>query len=421
MDKSTLKLSQIPQNICANFDLPISKSISNRLLILDFLHKTKRPQSAYSSSNDSQILQACLENFESKKTLFVADCGTAARFLVALCAVFDQKSRKVSGSDRMHQRPMKPLFEAVESLGAEVDYMEEKHCLPAVIQGSEKLPSQLTLDASLSSQFLTAILLCASKIPLPFFIHLSAKPASLPYVLLTQKILKPFGFSSEFHGLDIEVSASERRSIEGSLFSEGDWSAAIYPILIQALIPESQLYCNNLFPDSWQGDRYIDKVLGQIGLELKFTESGLCASRIKEFCWPEKLSLDLSDHPDLAQPIICYLAILGQEAYVAGLHTLVYKETNRLAAMKNELEKLPFSVEITASSLCLKPTLQKETQDSISLKTYTDHRMAMSFALLQLRYKQVRIENPEVVKKSFPDFWNQMAKIGFQYKSENAS
>ena len=418
--KAKIKLIGIEQTQKRFIELPISKSLSNRALVLSYLNKNNIDDLAISTANDSQLLKNILKNELVESEINVEDAGTVARFTLALCAV-DDKTRLIYGTERMNQRPMVPLINALTQLGARVECLNKEGFLPVKITGTLAPSNHVEIDSKNSSQFLSALLLIAPKLPDPFTIELSSEIASNPSVDMTIKCLKQFGFDIRESQKSIVISKIDELKLNKQKLEEGDWSAAIYPLLINRLInannhtetkEQTEITITNLVKNSYQGDSIVNTILSKLGLELSYHKNGLGVTQISSV--DSCIEMNLSKNPDLAQPIICYLAANKYLGNISGLHTLKYKETNRLLALKKELEKIGAVIEIDDDSLNI---LGYETGlEKGVFKTYNDHRMAMSLAFLQITHPEFEIENPNVVNKSFPNYWEILKSMGLQYQ-----
>lgn len=456
---SLIRLKSAPKSLVGNVVLPISKSLSNRALVLKFLLGEDLGQLKISSANDSQLLLRILLNFSHLNSIDVHDAGTVARFTLAICAVFDNKERTISGTERMHQRPVKPLVDALKQLGGKIQYLGKEGFLPLTIQGTNTPKPHCDLEPSLSSQFLTALLLIAPKLSLPFCISLSSQITSRPYAEMTFQLLKLYGYKFNETENHLTISKPEAEKQETSevskkreLFTEGDWSAAIYLLFFNILIKKikpaedktqsqnyaspnsikfqdnnttqvfsgennpdvaSAFYIENLLDNSLQGDRYIEHLLLPLGIKMEFSSNGV-TSLLTDL--PNRsIELDFSKNPDLAQPFACYMVAKKLTGKLSGLQTLKHKETDRIEALKNELSKVGADVQTDNSSLKIKGYADVFPEQK-TFRTYNDHRMAMSLALVQIVHSNFEIENPVVVSKSFPDFWKTLEALGFEYE-----
>lgn len=393
------------EDLNVEINLPASKSISNRALIIEALCQGKVDLQNISEAADSKILQSALKNKSLKKHIGMA--GTAARFLSAYLAT--QKSSFIlTGDDRMQKRPMKVLLDALQDLGAKITYIKKEGFLPIQINGSELKGGEAVLDATVSSQFITALMLIAPTLEGGLRLNLEGKLSSAPYVQMTQTIMNHFGIEIEIdeQSIIIREQAYEARP----LTIESDWSSASYLYSALALMDEGSILLKNLSFDSWQGDEITADIYYRLGvISSKVGDDVLLekSDNIIDF-----LDYDFIDCPDLAQSVICACVGLGIEGEFSGLHTLKGKETNRIEALQNELKKLNWILEEGETGvyhLRRNPIVQKV---ELSIQCYNDHRMAMAFAPLCIVFNEIEILSPEVVKKSFPQFWVEFEKLG---------
>lgn len=414
--ETSIRLSFAPEKPEGVIALPISKSLSNRALLLEHQTGLNLLGSNISSAHDTVLLKKLLDSINDLEAIDVEDAGTVARFLLALCATKPGKSFKLQGSKRMHERPINDLVSALEQMGAKIDFHATPGCLPLTVKAPDKLASEVRVGTSTSSQFLSALLLISPSLSLPFTVHADGEMVSLPYVQMTCEILKLYGYSVQ---VDENAYVVNKISVPSQLqvekLWESDWSAAIYPLLINGLHTNSTLSANNLLNNSLQGDSKVKGILEQLGLQLHFAEGAAYSSYTDRL--PDVVKLNLENCPDLAQPIIAYIAAKNLKAQIKGLVTLQHKETNRIKAMANELQKLGAIVHHDLESINIEKGIDVTT--TAEVLTYNDHRMAMSFFLIQLVAPGIKIRDPHVVKKSFPGFWNAFEALGFKFERTN--
>jgi 3-phosphoshikimate 1-carboxyvinyltransferase len=386
-------------------NLPASKSISNRALIIEQLCTTSIKLENLSTATDTQILQALLQNKSFEKEVGMA--GTVARFLSAYLAT-QNSTYIINGDERMQERPMKILLDALHFLGAEINYLGNQGFLPIEINGSKIRGGKLNLDASISSQFVSALMMIGPVLKGGLQLQLKGISSSKPYLLMTQKIMEHFGVKIKIENDKIEIP--EQNYQAARLAIESDWSSASYFYSALALVDEGSLLLRKTALDSWQGD----SILGDIYYRL-----GIITSRNGDDVLLEKseniisfLDYDFSDCPDLAQTVICTCVGLGLEGLFTGLHTLRNKETDRIQALQNELIKFNWQLKEEEPGFFNLSRSQVFHKGSALIRTYNDHRMAMAFAPLVIVYDQLEFDHPEVVQKSFPHFWEEMQKIG---------
>lgn len=401
-----IRLPQYKGPVSGDIVITGSKSESNRLLILQALF----PQIAIknlSDSDDTQILQKAL--LSGDETVDVHHAGTAMRFLAAYFASKEGKQVVLTGSERMQQRPVKLLVEALRDLGADIEYLQEVGYPPLAIKGKKLDKRKVCLEAHVSSQYISALMLIAPSLPHGLEIELKGKVTSTPYILMTLALLKNAGFTGSFEDKTIRVEPL-RKVDPVVLTVESDWSSASYFYSIAALAGEAQISLSSLREESHQGDRVIADIYSQFGVRTVFSDNTitLTKSMVKK---PRSVCLDLADSPDLAQTIAVTCLGLGINFELKGLHTLRIKETDRLLALENEIRKLGGRVETTSDSI--RGSSTEKLKENIRIETYHDHRMAMAFAPLALRTSLI-ITDAGVVSKSYPTFWEDMKRIGFR-------
>lgn len=386
-----------------------SKSISNRLLILKQLHENIIIENL-SDSQDTEVLQNALNS--DSETINIHHAGTAMRFLTAYYAIQENRTVILTGSERMKQRPIKPLVDALQILGAEIDYVEKEGFPPLKITGRKFTKNSVTIPANISSQFITALMLIGTALEKGIRIKLSGKITSFSYLEMTLKILNNLGFSAKLHHNVIEIEnefQSEKKSQIVKFVVESDWSSASYFYSFAALGREN-INLKSFRTHSLQGDSVLKEIYWNcFGVN---TISGYEGNQIslmpEQFIFPEKISLDMNNCPDIAQTVCVTAVALKIPFHLTGLETLKIKETDRLLALKKELYKIGCNTEITEDSIF--STGFFEPLEDISISTYNDHRMAMSFAPFCL-IKELNIEDENVVEKSYPNFWNDIEKI----------
>ena len=396
-----------------------SKSISNRLLILGKLFGDLKIENL-SNSQDTQLLQKALN--EDSETVDIHHAGTAMRFLTSFYAIQEDRKTILTGSERMKQRPIKPLVDALRELGAEVNCLENEGFPPLEIQGKKIEKNFVKIPANISSQFITSLLLIGASLENGLEIELQGEITSRSYIKMTLKILKDIGVETHFEGNTIKIlsaaSSLSNQKLDRHYHSskikhyivESDWSSASYFYSLVA-IGKKKMHLKSFYAHSLQGDSALKEIY------LKFfgvnTISDAGENKITllpdiHFQYPEKFVLDMNDCPDIAQTVCVTCVALKLPFEISGLGTLKVKETDRLVALQNELEKIGCKTEITQNSI--KSLEFFESNSEISIATYNDHRMAMSFAPFAL-VKELDIQNEDVVEKSYPDFWTDFFEI----------
>ncbi|MBT8271471.1 MAG: 3-phosphoshikimate 1-carboxyvinyltransferase, partial [Bacteroidia bacterium] len=341
--------------------------------------------------------------------------GTAMRFLTAYFASTPGRVVTLTGSSRMKERPIGILVDALRSLGAEIDYLENEGYPPLRITGRRLKKKEVKVDAGISSQYITALMLIGCRFSEGFKIRLNGEPTSVPYIRMTQKLLQQAGVSCEFENNVIEVSPIPRNIEPRQLTVESDWSSASYFFSMIVMSPVgTRISLRSYRAGSLQGDSALVGIYKNFGLRATFDNHNLNLEKIAE---PKHktITLDLVNTPDIAQTIAVTCLGLGLNCYLEGLHTLKIKETDRLEALKVEIEKFGGKVDLTNRSLELQSP--QEISGGATVATYNDHRMAMAFAPLALK-TDLTIEDAEVVSKSYPDFWTDLSDLGMQWKSD---
>jgi len=403
-----LKLDHKSKNCFGSITITGSKSESNRLLILKALYPDLEI-SNLSNSDDTQVTQKALNNNES--IVDIHHAGTAMRFLTAFFSVKPNSKVVLTGSSRMQDRPIELLVEALQSLGAEIEYVNKKGFPPLKITGKKTDVSQVSLPANISSQYISALMLIAPSLENGLEIDLIGETTSIPYIKMTQTLLENLGFKTFFNHNKIKISPADKITLK-QWTVESDWSSASYFYSVVAIANTSEITLKSYYSESLQGDSDLVQIYKKIGVTTVFNNGSIILSKTPNFALPEVLDLDLRNTPDLAQTIAVSCFGLGVDCNLIGLHTLKIKETDRLEALKIELEKLGAMISITNDSLELR--FSGVINQNISIDTYNDHRMAMAFAPLGVKVPIV-INNSEVVSKSYPGFWEDFKSIDFQY------
>jgi 3-phosphoshikimate 1-carboxyvinyltransferase len=391
--------------------LPGSKSISNRLLIIKALCDEIFEIKNLSQAKDTSRLVELLSSKELN--LNAQDSGTVMRFLTAYYAV-TEGTRNITGSNRMLQRPIGPLVEGLNKLGAEIDYSSKKGFPPLRIKGKKLKGNTLKLDAGISSQFITAILLIA---PLftddVFTLELENEIVSKPYINMTLGLMRQFGISTDWNTNYIEVfkgNYSTRNLNENTFEVEPDWSSASFWYLAASLATEAEITIVGLRQNSLQGDKILAEIYAMFGVTTEFTAEGIIIRKNENTL--KEIALDCSDFPDLAIPIAVNTAALGMKGIFNGLKTLKIKETDRIVALENELVKSGIKLQPNKNnSLMIYEGALIKPADAY--QSYNDHRIAMAFALTAIKNEEVEIINPNVVAKSYPNFYQDLIKSGF--------
>ena len=400
------KISKEFRDIQGSVCISGSKSESNRLLLL-------RAYTSFfkifnlSDSDDTQLMISAIKS--DKKEINIGHAGTAMRFLTSYFSSISEKSKVLTGSERMRQRPISILVDALRDLGCDIEYIEKKGFPPLKIMGKNILSNSVTLPANVSSQYVSSLMMLGVSLKNGLKIILSSNITSLPYLLMTKKIIERIGGIVKIQEREIFIEPFKEKVISEQ-FVESDWSSASYFFSLAALSSSVNLTLSKFFNDSLQGDSKLVDIYKMFGIETIFEDDQIILKKNK-ISLPKNIHLDLRDNPDLAQTIIITCLGLGIDCTLEGLHTLKIKETDRLFALKNEIEKFEVDkVEITENSITLENN--SDLKHDVTIDTYNDHRMAMSFAPLSLLLP-ININNPEVVTKSYVNFWNDLESLGF--------
>jgi len=403
-----------------------SKSETNRLLLLQALYPNISLENI-SNSDDSEVMLQALQklatdNWQLTTEIDVHHAGTAMRFLTAYFAIQEGKEVILTGSTRMKERPIKILVEALQQLGAEITYEENEGFPPIKIIGKKLTNNKVSLPANVSSQYISALLLIAPKLENGLELTLEVEITSIPYIKMTLALLNEIGIETSF--IENKIIVKPQFTIHNSqLTIESDWSSASYWFSIVALSKiGTQITLSSYKQNSLQGDAALVEIYKNFGVTATFENTTIILEKVENpkldssECELAKQTLNsqLNNSPDIAQTIAVTCFGLGIGCHLTGLHTLKIKETDRLEALKNELTKLGATISVTNDSLTLEPS--EIINESISIKTYQDHRMAMAFAPLALK-TPIIIEEAEVVSKSYPTFWDDLKSVGFTIAS----
>lgn len=398
-----LKLAHYPKPINGEIQITGSKSESNRLLILQQFFKNLQIKNL-GNSDDAQYMQKALAS--KSELVDIHHAGTAMRFLTAYFSVAEGRETVLTGSKRMKERPIKLLVDALKSLGADISYLENEGYPPIKITGKKLSKNRVTINGSVSSQYISALLLIAPSLENGLELIFEGKVTSIPYINMTLGLLTELGIENSWKENVVKVTATE--SINDKIATvESDWSSASYYYSLAALSDTANITLNSYKQNSLQGDSVLADIYQHFGVKTTSVENSIILEkRITTNMQP--LSVDLKNAPDIAQTIAVTCFGLGIACDLSGLHTLKIKETDRLEALKSELTKLGAEIEVTDMSLHLKASTK--INSDVLIKTFDDHRMAMAFAPLLLK-TSLEIEDANVVSKSYPDFWKDIAQL----------
>lgn len=402
----------IPTSIHANIQLPASKSISNRALIINALgDNTFKPENL-SDCDDTYVMIEALT--QKREIIDILAAGTAMRFLTAYLCVVPGK-HTITGTERMQKRPILILVNALRELGAEIEYTKNEGFPPLHIRGTELTGSEITLKGNVSSQYISALLMIGPVLKNGLRLHLTGEVISRPYINLTLQLMKDFGAEVAWTSPDsITVSPKPYKSIPFTV--ENDWSAASYWYQMAALSKQTDIQLSGLFRESYQGDSRGAQVFARIGVQTEFIPEGVRLR--KEGVLPQRLDEDFIDIPDLAQTFVVTCALLNIPFRFTGLQSLKIKETDRIAALIAEMRKLGYVLHDEQDSILIWEGERCDPDTIPVIKTYEDHRMAMAFAPAALRFPEIRIDEPQVVSKSYPSYWENLQQAGFKFTTE---
>ena len=400
---------KLPNDLKATISLPSSKSICNRALIIAALSGKQTQLHNLSDCDDTRVLVRALQSEEEVIDIMAA--GTAMRFSTAYFST-TPGTHVVTGTERMRQRPIGVLVEALRQLGADISYVEAEGFPPLRIQSKPLKGGSISLPANVSSQYISALLMVGPTLQEGLRLQLVGTIISRPYIDMTISLMRQFGAQVEWSDEATICVAPQPYQPLKEFSVESDWSAASYWYELVALSPDpaARIVLPYLFENSLQGDSRIREFFIPLGVRTTFTPEGVVLTK-QQAEVPEVLRLDLSEQPDLAQTLVVTCAMLRQPFHFTGLQTLKIKETDRITALRTELKKMGVCVEEANDSelFCSDfGATELPSNAFVSIDTYDDHRMAMAFAPCALRYPALRINHPEVVSKSYPSFWEHL-------------
>lgn len=393
--------------------LPASKSITNRILAISALAHTRAKISNVASCDDAGAMERVVGRLEEGGTIDIGAAGTAMRFATALLSVASGEYL-LTGSERMRHRPIKPLVDALRSIGADIEYVGAEGFPPLHIKGRRLQGGTVEIDAGVSSQYISALLMVAPQLERGMLLTLRGKVVSRPYIDLTIGLMKQFGAEVGWTGAQtIEVKPRPYDRTEPFVI-ENDWSAASYWYELIAISPDetAKIELLGLWPDSLQGDRRVEQLFRPLGVKTQWSDDGIVltkspAARLVPY------EADLTEQPDLAQTLVVTCCMLERPFRLAGLQSLRLKETDRIAALQNELRKLGYVVSNHGDTIMEWSGEKCAAEANPSIHTYDDHRMAMAFAPAAMKTGDLVICNPQVVSKSYPEFWNDLLRCNF--------
>ena len=399
-----------PAKIHTTIQLPSSKSISNRALIINALGNGTHHPENLSDCDDTRVMIRALN--DDKETIDIMAAGTAMRFLTAYLSV-TPGTRIITGTERMQQRPIQVLVNALRELGADIEYVANDGFPPLRITGRELRKDTISLPGNVSSQYISALLMIAPVLTNGLTIRLTGDIISRPYINLTLQLMNDFGVRAEWtddHQLKVEPQAYHSTPF----YVESDWSAASYWYQIVALSKEAEVTLPGLFKDSYQGDSQVAGIFRSLGVETIYKDKTVILKKNGKSV--ERLDYDFINQPDLAQTFVVTCALLNIPFRFSGLQSLKIKETDRMAALITEMRKLGYILHETDGSVLSWEGERCTTEEHPAIDTYEDHRMAMAFAPTCLALPEILINNPQVVSKSYPRYWEDLRQAGFIIK-----
>ena len=392
-----------PTAINLRIKLPASKSISNRALILNALAYSSFDIQNLSDCDDTRVT---VEALDSNNTTFdIGAAGTAMRFLTAFLSK-TVGEWVITGSERMKKRPIKLLVDALNSLGARVEYVENEGFPPLWIFGSALMGGEISLDGGVSSQYISALMMIGPYMQNGLKIKLEGNIISLPYIQMTMSMMKEFGVKVAFENNEIEIEPQTYKPIQYKV--ESDWSAASYWYEILSIAGKGQIFLEGLNQNSYQGDSKVAELFEKLGVKTEYQVEGVLLTSTGNYT--SNFEYDFVNQPDLTQTFAVTCCLKGIPFVFSGLQSLKIKETDRIAALINELKKPGFVLIEPAEGQLAWYGEKCEKAPEISISTYEDHRMAMAFAPVALEMPII-IEHPEVVSKSYPNFWNDLDQL----------
>ncbi len=410
-----------PAALHASIQLPASKSISNRALILHSLAHGNILPCNLSDCDDTRVMIRALDG--NPEHIDILAAGTAMRFLTAYLSV-TPGTRTITGTQRMQQRPIRILVDALRELGARIEYVNNEGFPPLRITGGELKKEEISLAGNVSSQYISALLMIGAVLPKGLHLHLTGDIISRPYINLTLQLMRDFGAQADWStDNSITVSPGGYRDVPFTV--ESDWSAASYWYQIMALhsmkneklkMKSSEIELLGLFPQSYQGDSRGAEVFSRLGIKTEYTERGV--RLIKSGTPVEYLEEDMVDIPDLAQTFVVTCCLMNIPFRFTGLQSLKIKETDRITALITELHKLGYVVRSEQDRILMWDGERCPVEEEPIIETYEDHRMAMAFAPACLVLPQIKIDEPQVVSKSYPTYWDNLKQAGFEIQNQ---
>jgi len=410
-----------PKALNQTIKLPASKSISNRAMIIHALSGSNVLPDNLSDCDDTEVIIQALQN--NPYEINIKAAGTAMRFMTAFLATRNGEEHVITGTERMKHRPIGVLVDALRHLGADITYVGEEGFPPLCIKGGKLEGGLLEVPGNISSQYVSALLMIGPMLSNGLTLRLKGDIISRPYIDLTLCMMREFGAIADWSDYET-ITVQAQRYKERSYYIESDWSAASYWYEMIALSKEAddEVRLEGLMDGSKQGDSSVRYIFSLLGVKTTFdtTEEGVPTTvtlRHSGRCVP-RLEYDFVNSPDLAQTFVVCCCMLGVRFHFRGLATLKIKETDRIEALKTEMHKLGFVLHDVNNSELYWDGERCEPQQDAAIDTYEDHRMALAFAPAVFRLDHLCINNPQVVSKSYPNYWEDLIKAGFEVKSE---
>ena len=401
-----------PDTVHTTIQLPSSKSICNRALIINALGKGHFTLENLSDCDDTQVLIRALRDLAP--TIDIMAAGTAMRFLTAFLSV-TEGTHLITGTARMRQRPIQVLVDALKSLGAKIEYVEKEGFPPLRITGAQLTNRDITLPGSISSQYISALLMIGPILPYGLHLTLTGDIISRPYINLTLQLMHDFGAEAEWVS-EYELEVKAQPYCARPYYIESDWSAASYWYEIAALSTQATIQLPGLFETSYQGDAKVSELFRMLGVETQFKGTFVTLTRTAPLI--QRMEYNFVNQPDLAQTFVVTCALLDIPFNFSGLQSLKIKETDRIAALIAEMKKMGYLLKETDGAALAWEGTRIPADPSPIIDTYEDHRMAMAFAPAAIKLKELQINNPQVVSKSYPHYWEDLQVAGFHITEE---
>ena len=403
-----IRLSKNNNDLEGKVFLESSKSISNRILIIRALSNQNFKIENLSNADDTLLMSKLLKTYKKSNELDCSHAGTTLRFLTSFLSIHNGEWI-LKGSERMHERPIGPLVESLQNIGADIKFLVKENHPPLKIKGKNLVGGNIEIRGDISSQYISALLMIAPTLNNGLNIKITSKILSRPYIEMTLKLMNQMGVNYHWDNSLIEIE-KQNYNCEKFLI-ENDWSAASFWYSFAALASNAKIEIPLLFKNSIQGDSFLYEAYNKLGISTKFHDKCILIEKANKPV--EKLTLDLSDYPDIALPIATTCAGLGIETHLYGLESLQHKESNRLLMIKNELKKFNIECVINSNSIKIKKNQILKAPNEI-IKTHNDHRIPMSIAPLCMKVGPIEFENENVVTKSYPKFWQDLKNIGIK-------